>query len=398
MRCCSAGWSRSTARSASVTDGVLDVCLHHHERVDGKGYPHGLRGEQISPLAKMGAVCDVYDAITSNRPYKAAWDPSESIGKMASWRDGHFDEAIFQAFVRSLGIYPIGSLVRMASDRLGVVIEQNARLDHPAEGQDLLLGAAPRLPISLEVVDLASAACNDRIAGRESNSVWKFPHLDSLWAEHRRAAQARPRLSARRSPASVAAGAATLRGSARRATVRRFRCTQTCGRPAAIRDHRQPGPSTGCAQVTAFRSRRPAWRPCRRSAGRRSLLGGAWPPASAQTLRWASQGDPQTMDPHSQNELLTNSMNGQVYETLVNRNRKLDLEPVLATEWQQTSPLVWRFKLRPNVKFHDGSAVQRRRRRLLGAARARGHVRHQAVFACARRAEEDRSADGRIHA
>ncbi len=78
-------------------------------------------------------------------------------------------------------------------------------------------------------------------------------------------------------------------------------------------------------------------------------------PASAQTLRWASQGDPQTMDPHSQNELLTNSMNGQVYETLVNRNRKLELEPVLATEWQQTGPLVWRFKLRPNVKFHDGS-------------------------------------------
>ena len=79
------------------------------------------------------------------------------------------------------------------------------------------------------------------------------------------------------------------------------------------------------------------------------------PFASAQTLRWATQGDAQTMDPHSQNELLTNAMNGQVYETLVSRGKAMSLEPTLATEWQQTSPTQWRFKLRPGVKFHDGS-------------------------------------------
>ena len=77
--------------------------------------------------------------------------------------------------------------------------------------------------------------------------------------------------------------------------------------------------------------------------------------AQAQTLRWASQGDPQTMDPHSQNESLTNSMNGQVYERLVGRDRQLNIVPGLATEWTQVSPLLWRLKLRPNVKFHDGS-------------------------------------------
>ncbi|MBI5256933.1 MAG: ABC transporter substrate-binding protein [Burkholderiales bacterium] len=75
----------------------------------------------------------------------------------------------------------------------------------------------------------------------------------------------------------------------------------------------------------------------------------------AQTLRWASQGDPQTMDPHSQNESMTNMMNGQVYEGLVTRDKKLGIAPALATEWKQVSPLVWRFKLRPGVKFHDGS-------------------------------------------
>ena len=63
------------------------------------------------------------------------------------------------------------------------------------------------------------------------------------------------------------------------------------------------------------------------------------------------------MDPHSQNELLTNAMNGQVYETLVSRDKQLALEPALATEWKQLGPLQWRFKLRPNVKFHDGAPL-----------------------------------------
>ncbi len=79
--------------------------------------------------------------------------------------------------------------------------------------------------------------------------------------------------------------------------------------------------------------------------------------AQAQTLRWASQGDPLTMDPHSQNEGLTNAMNGQVYEKLVKRDRQLNIGPGLATSWQQTGPLSWRFKLRPGVQFHDGTPL-----------------------------------------
>ena len=79
--------------------------------------------------------------------------------------------------------------------------------------------------------------------------------------------------------------------------------------------------------------------------------------AVAQTLRWSSQGDPLTMDPHSQNEGLTNSMNGQVYETLVKRDRHLMIGPGLATTWEQTGPMTWRFKLREGVRFHDGTAL-----------------------------------------
>lgn len=163
-----------------VGEVALDVTLHHHERPDGKGYPHGLSGQSLSRVARMGAVCDVYDAITSNRPYKSGWDPAESIAKMASWA-GQFDNEIFQAFVKSLGIYPIGSLVRMRSGRLGVVVEQSES-SLVAPKVKLFFSTKSNMPIPIELLDLSAAGGNDAIAARESNAQWKFPHLDELWA------------------------------------------------------------------------------------------------------------------------------------------------------------------------------------------------------------------------
>jgi peptide/nickel transport system substrate-binding protein len=78
-------------------------------------------------------------------------------------------------------------------------------------------------------------------------------------------------------------------------------------------------------------------------------------PAAAKTLRWSSQGDILTMDPHSQNEGLNNSVSDLIYEPLVTRGKDLRVEPCLATSWQEVSPTVMRFKLRPNVRFHDGT-------------------------------------------
>jgi len=77
--------------------------------------------------------------------------------------------------------------------------------------------------------------------------------------------------------------------------------------------------------------------------------------ASAATLRVANQGDVNSMDPHSLNESLQLSFTGSIYEPLVNRDKKLGLVPGLATSWKQTAPAVWRFELRRNVQFHDGT-------------------------------------------
>src|SRR5512138_2744880 len=77
--------------------------------------------------------------------------------------------------------------------------------------------------------------------------------------------------------------------------------------------------------------------------------------ADAKTLRWSSQGDYLTADPMAQNELLTNSINGHVYESLVCRGKKLEIIPCLAVKWEQKDPKTWIFHLRQGVKFTDGS-------------------------------------------
>jgi HD-GYP domain-containing protein (c-di-GMP phosphodiesterase class II) len=160
---------------------VLDVCLHHHEKTDGSGYPKGLKSEEISLFAKMGAVCDVYDAITSNRPYKSGWDPAESLRKMAEWANGHFDGKVFQAFVKSLGIYPIGSLVRLSSGRLGVVLEQTTKsLTTPCV--KVFFSTKSNMRIVPEVVDLSKPGCVEKIVGREDPAKWRFADLNELWS------------------------------------------------------------------------------------------------------------------------------------------------------------------------------------------------------------------------
>jgi len=165
------GWE-ILRNSPNVSEVVRDVCLHHHERLDGTGYPERLSAESISLFARMGAVCDVYDAITSERCYKKAWEPVEAIRKMAEWKDGNYDESIFYAFVKAVGIYPVGTLVRLNSGKIGMVTGQS--------GKSLL---TPKITafysvrnggghIHPERIDLSKSL--DTIAGIENAVRWKF--------------------------------------------------------------------------------------------------------------------------------------------------------------------------------------------------------------------------------
>jgi HD-GYP domain-containing protein (c-di-GMP phosphodiesterase class II) len=169
-----AGW-------AEVPDIARDVCLHHHERFDGKGYPHGLAGEGIGLHARMGAVCDVYDAITSNRPYKAGWCPAESLRRMAEWaKEGHFDPVVFAAFVKCMGIYPVGTLLRLKSGRLGVVLDNSKSLLKPIV--KVFFSSRSMGYIPPEEVDLSVAGLGEEIAAREEAGKWGFGDISRYWA------------------------------------------------------------------------------------------------------------------------------------------------------------------------------------------------------------------------
>ncbi len=166
--------------SNNIDPMALDVCLHHHERVDGTGYPKGLKGQEISLFAKMGAVCDVYDAITSNRPYKEGWDPAESLRQMGRWTSGHFDPVVFQAFARTLGIYPVGSLVRLNTGQIGVVTEQSK--DAPTMPMlKVFYVVATGCRFDPVQVDLSARGGLEKIIAREDPAKWKFSDLDAMW-------------------------------------------------------------------------------------------------------------------------------------------------------------------------------------------------------------------------
>jgi putative nucleotidyltransferase with HDIG domain len=172
---------RMLLEGIGIGDIALDVSLHHHEKVDGSGYPERLADAQISLYAKMGAVCDVYDAITSNRPYKNGWEPAESLRKMAEWSKGHFDTEIFHAFVKSVGIYPIGSLVRLESGHLGVIVGQTGKsLLTPMV--KVFFSTKSNARITPEMVDLSKPACKDKIVSHEDPAKWGIRDIHELWS------------------------------------------------------------------------------------------------------------------------------------------------------------------------------------------------------------------------
>ena len=113
------------AATPGISPIALDVAAQHHERFDGSGYPNKLKGGKISRYGQMSAIVDVYDAITSERVYHKGMAPTEALRKILEWSKYHFNPELTQVFIRSLGIYPTGSLVRLKSGRLAIVEEQH---------------------------------------------------------------------------------------------------------------------------------------------------------------------------------------------------------------------------------------------------------------------------------
>ncbi len=177
------GWDILKA-TPGVDDIALDITLHHHERRDGSGYPHKLGGEQISTLARMAAIVDVYDAITSNRCYHVGMPPTEALRSMWEWTKHHLDPALMQSFIRIVGIYPVGALVKLESGRIGVVAEHNEN-DMLRPKIKVFFSSKANARIVPEMVDLSrnlGAGGGDRIVGHEDPAAWKIDPMRLLEA------------------------------------------------------------------------------------------------------------------------------------------------------------------------------------------------------------------------
>lgn len=165
-----------------ISSMTIMIASQHHERHDGSGYPEGLKGAEISQLGQMAAIVDVYDALTSNRCYHKGMPPTDALRKIYEWSKFHFNPDLVQAFIRTIGIYPVGSLVRLESGLIGVVAETNhSNLVLPTV--NAFFDIKNNRPITPQTIDLSRSLGHgggDRIIKHEAAENWPFDPLRFL--------------------------------------------------------------------------------------------------------------------------------------------------------------------------------------------------------------------------
>ena len=169
-------------KSPEVGEIPLDITLHHHERRDGSGYPDKQGGDQISELAQMAAIVDVYDAITADRCYHKGMSAAAALRKIYEWSKFHFNPAYAQEFMRCVGIYPVGTMVMLESGRLGVVVEPH-ETNLLAPKVNVFFHTKKNVYIKPETVDLSRGlgfGGGDKIVGHESAAKWNVDPMRFL--------------------------------------------------------------------------------------------------------------------------------------------------------------------------------------------------------------------------
>ena len=179
--------------AGDIPPDVLTACLHHHERLDGTGYPQGLSGEAIGCFARMAALCDDYDLLVTGSCDAPPIDPACAIQHLRA-QHGRYDSALVAHLVDALGVYPIGSFVRLRSGRLAMVIDQDeadsalpvvrifARIVEAEAKAEAEAGAGVAGIEALRPVTLALGRCygEDAIEGLVDTTELNLPPLETL--------------------------------------------------------------------------------------------------------------------------------------------------------------------------------------------------------------------------
>ncbi len=152
---------RALANDWDLPQIVLDAVLQHHERMDGSGFPKGLEDRDISTAARMAAICDTFEFLLSRTGPAAALDPATAVQHMAAMK-GAFDEEILRHFIESVGLYPVGSFVRLRSDVIAMVIDADHK-DHTRPVVQAFYSLTGGKQIKPYRVELARLGQQDRI-------------------------------------------------------------------------------------------------------------------------------------------------------------------------------------------------------------------------------------------
>jgi len=143
-----------------LNQDIIDMAAHHHERHNGKGYPDGLVGDEIPVFARIAAIVDCYDAITSDRIYAKAIAPSQAIKQLYDWKDIYFQGELIEEFIQSIGIYPAGTLVELSSGAVAIVVA--ASRSRRLRPQVMLLLDSDKQPLDdIDFIDLLKITHTD---------------------------------------------------------------------------------------------------------------------------------------------------------------------------------------------------------------------------------------------
>jgi len=149
-------------KSPGISQLTINVAAQHHERIDGSGYPQGLHDCDICREGKMCAIADVYDAITADRVYHKGITPTAALKKLLEWSGTHFDKNLVHHFIRAIGIFPVGSLVELKSQRLGIVLDA-AEKDQRMPVVKVIYNSKKKQYLPVETIDLSRPSVQDEI-------------------------------------------------------------------------------------------------------------------------------------------------------------------------------------------------------------------------------------------
>lgn len=150
------------SKAQGLSSVSLELVQDHHECIDGSGYPNGKTGEQLSLYAKMAKIVDCYDAITADRSYQKAKTPVSAFKILRSESGTSFDQELVNEFIKCMGIHPVGTLVKMKSNKLGIVVKSNP-VNPISPSVNVFYSVGNKCYIEPKIIDLATPGCSDEI-------------------------------------------------------------------------------------------------------------------------------------------------------------------------------------------------------------------------------------------